>query len=141
MNTPIVFPDVELWAVGYLQEKLPDFGYTLWTAAAPGDAKVFVSNTRQTQKTAIWVRRDGGPTLDVVREAARLGINIFAPTEQKAGDLARVVSALMRAAADGAPVVRVSQPTGPTPIADATGPRRFLSLEVVVRGSQLDPTP
>lgn len=126
MTTMVIFPDVELWATGYLRTALAAHGY-------PG---MFVSNRRETQTTAVWVRRDGGPTLDVVREAARLGVNVFAPTEQAVGDLARTVSALLRAAADGAPVVKVIQPLGPSPIPNVT-PQRYMTFEVTVRGTAL----
>lgn len=130
MSTPIVFPDVELVITSYLRTALADYGYP----------DMFVSNRRGTQTQAVWVRRDGGPTLDVVREAARVGVNVFDATEQKVANLAQTVSALMRVAADGAPIVRVEQIAGPSPIADAT-PRRYLTFEVVVRGSELAPTP
>lgn len=126
MSAPIIFPDVELWATGYLRTALASYGY-------PG---TFVSNRRESQATAVWVRRDGGPTLDVVRETARVGVNVFAPTEQAATNLARTVSALLRDAADGNPVVRVEQVAGPSPIADTT-PRRFMSFEITVRGTAL----
>lgn len=130
MSTPIVFPDVELVITSYLRTQLASYGY-------PG---IFVSNRRESQTQAVWVRRDGGPTLDVVREAARVGVNVFDATEQKVANLAQTVSALMRIAADGAPIVRVVQTAGPSPIADAT-PRRYLTFEVTVRGSELAPTP
>ena len=130
MTTPIIFPDVELWATAYLRTALAAYGY-------PG---TFVSNARGTQTTAVWVRRDGGPALDQVREAARLGVNVFAPTEQAVANLARTVSALLVAAADGAPVVKVTQTSGPSPIADAS-PRRFMTFEITVRGAELAPTP
>jgi hypothetical protein len=123
---PIVFPDVELVLTTYLRSKLADHGY----------ASVYVSNVRGTQAVAVWVRRDGGSVLDVVREGARVGINVFAQSELAASNLARVVSALMRAAADGSPIVRVTEVMGSTPIADAT-PRRYLTFEVVVRGMEL----
>jgi len=127
MSTPVIFPDIELWATDYLRATLADYGY-------PG---TFVSNKREKQATAVWVRRDGGPTLDVVREAARLSVNVFAPSEQDATDLARTVSALIRAAADGSPVVRVRQSLGPSPIPNST-PQRFMTFEVTVRGATLD---
>lgn len=127
---PIIFPDVELHFTGYLRTALAAYGY-------PG---TFVSNRRETQTTAVWVRRDGGPELDQVREAARLGINVYAPTEQAVTNLARTVSALMRASADGNPVVKVEQSSGPSPIADETGkPRRYMTFEVWVRGATLTP--
>jgi hypothetical protein len=141
MTTPIVFPDIELWATTYLRSVLPSYGYTLWTAASPGDEKVFVSNKRETQKTAVWVRRDGGQALDVVREAPRLSVNVFATSDKKATDLALRVSALLRSAPDGAPVLKVEQMLGPSPIADASGPHMFMTFELQVRGSALLPTP
>lgn len=127
MSTPIVFPDVELWATGYLRTALAAHGY----------AGTFVSNRRENQAVAVWIRRDGGPTLDPIREVARLGVNVFAKTEQAATDLGRTVSALLRAAADGDPVLRVEQVAGPSPIADTSGPRRFMSFELTVRGVEM----
>jgi hypothetical protein len=64
-------------------------------------------------------------------------VNVFHTTEQKVGDLARTVSALLRAAADGLPVTRVVQTSGPSPIADASGPRRFMTFELTTRGTEL----
>jgi hypothetical protein len=124
--TPVIFPDVELELVGYLRTALAAHGYP----------DTFVSNRRESQPTAVWVRRDGGPTLDVVREAARVGVNVYALTEQAVTNLARTVSALLRTAADGDPVVKVEQSMGPSPIADAS-PRRYMTFEVWVRGTQL----
>lgn len=124
---PIIFPDVELVLTGYLRTALATRGY-------PG---VFVSNQRGTQTTAVWVRRDGGPSLDQVREAARVGVNVFSDTEQRTNDLARTVSALLRASADGNPVVKVTQTLGPSPVADASGPRRYMTFEVTTRGTEL----
>lgn len=126
---PVIFADLELWATGYLRAALADYGYPA----------MFVSNTRGTQATAVWVRRDGGAQRDLVHETPRLGVNVFAPTEQAVADLARTVSALL-VAADTAPVIRVTQVSGPSPIADST-PRRFMTFELIVRGAELAPTP
>lgn len=128
MRPTIIFPDVELWATDYLRTALAANGY-------PG---VFVSNRRESQQAAVWVRRDGGPVLDEVRESARLGVNVFAASEQEASNLARTVSALLRAGADGTPVLRVQQTSGPSPIADGA-PRRYMTFELVTRGSALNP--
>lgn len=122
-----MFPDVELWATTYLRDALKLHGYT----------GVYVSNHYLQKPVEVWVRRDGGPVLDQVREAARLTINVFATgdNDQPVSDLARTVSAIMRAGAVG-PVVRVTQTTGPTPVPD-TLPRRLIAFEVVVRGTEL----
>jgi hypothetical protein len=125
----VIFPDLELWATGYLRTALATYGY-------PG---MFVSNQRGTQPTAVWVRRDGGAQRDIAHEIPRLGVNVFAATEQEVADLARTVSALL-VAADAPPIARVTQVSGPSPIADS-GPRRFMTFEFIVRGAELAPTP
>jgi hypothetical protein len=130
VTTPVIFPDVELWATGYLRTALASHGY-------PG---MFVSNKRESQATAVQVRRDGGPAGQVL-ETPRLGVNVYAPTEQAVTDLARTVSALLRAAPDGSPVTRVTQTSGPSPIPDESGPRRYMTFELTVRGADLAPTP
>lgn len=131
MTTPIIFPDVELEVCAYLRTALAAHGY-------PG---MYVGNTRGTATPAVWVRRDGGPEQDKVLEVPRLGVNVFHTTEQKVGDLARAVSALLRAAPDGEPITRLVQTSGPSPIADASGPRRYMTFELTVRGANLAPTP
>jgi len=126
MSVPIVFPDVELWACSYLRPALSAHGY----------AGTYVSNKRNTAAVAVWVRRDGGGTLDQVREAPRLTVNVFHSTEQGVTDLARTVAALLVASPDGNPVLRVTEVAGPTPVADS-GPRRYMTFELVVRGVEL----
>lgn len=133
MLPAVVFPDVELWATGWLRTAL---------AARPEAyaANVFVGtavpSTRRDRM--VTIRRDGGPRLDATREAARLGVNVWGKTEQEASDLARLVRALLWAAPDGNPVCRVDELAGPSPVADESGqPRRFLTFELTVRGSDL----
>lgn len=128
MSTPVIFPDLELVVAGYLRTALAAYGY-------PG---MFVSNARGTQATAVWVRRDGGPTIDVIREQPRLSTNVFAPTEKDVNDLARTVAALLRAMPRQY-AVDVDEVSGPTPIADSS-PRRFMSHQITVRGSELAPS-
>lgn len=127
MSTAIIFPDVELWACGYLRTALAAHGF-------PG---MYVSNRYAGRTTEVWVRRDGGRVLDdTVREAPRLGINAFAQTEQGATDLARTVSAILLGSANGLPICKAEQVLGPSPVAD-TLPRRFMTFEFVVRGVAL----
>jgi len=129
----VEFPDVELWATTYLRAAL---------AARPepyaAGVKVGVAVPATRADRMVQVRRDGGPRLDATREAARLGVNVWGKTEQEATDLARLVRALLGGAADGKPVCRVTELSGPSPVADESGqPRRFLTFELVVRGSNL----
>lgn len=131
MKPVVIFPDIELVVTTYLRTALASYGYP----------SVFVSNKRGTQTTAVWVRHDGGPALDQVRESARVGVNVYAPTEQDADDLARTVSALLVASPNGNPIVRAEQSSSPSGVAEVNGARRFMSFEFTVRGSDLAPTP
>lgn len=131
MAEVVVFPDVELWATGHLRSALA-------ARAESYAADVFVSNAVPAGRRdrMVIVRRDGGPRLDVVREAARLTVRVWGKTEQEATDLARLVRALLWAAPNGAPVLKVSDLSGPSPVADESGqPLRLMSFEVIVRGA------
>lgn len=128
MSVPIIFPDVEMWATTYLRDALAAHGF-------PG---IYVSNRRGTQDVAVWVRRDGGGPRSQVLEAAQVGINVYykGSTDSDVSLLARVTAALLRGAADGKPVCRVTELIGPSPVAD-TIPRRYMTFEVLVRGLEL----
>lgn len=132
MSLPLVaFPDVELWAAGYLRTALA-------ARTEPYAAGVFVSNAVPSTRRdrMVIVRRDGGPRLDAVREVARLGVNVWGSTEQEVTNLTRLVRALLWAAPDGKPVCKAVENSGPSSIPDAQ-PRRFMTFELTVRGSDL----
>lgn len=126
MTLPVVvFPDVELWTTEYLRTAL-------------ADSTVFVGNVDKSTKTKrVIVRRDGGPTLSPVTEAARLGVRVFAPTEQAATDLARLVQAHLSASPGNGPVRRYRGLSGPSAVADPAGPLRYFTCELTVVGSAL----
>jgi hypothetical protein len=88
---------------------------------------------------SVWVRRDGGSRLDVIRETARLAFNVYDatdPTGKAVEDLAQLVRALIGACPDGRPVLAVSSVTAPMQIDDPNGqPRRYLTADLIVRGS------
>lgn len=135
MRAPVViFPDAELFFTGFTRDALSD-------RPEPYTSGVRVDNKTPNPRADRMVsfRRDGGPRLDMVREVARLGINVWGRTEQEVTDLARLVGALVGASADGMPVISVSQ-NGPSPVPDESGqPRRFFTIEAVMRGVQLAP--
>jgi hypothetical protein len=128
MIAPIIFPDVELWLTGYLRDALSLHGF-------PG---VFVSNRRESQTVAVWVRRDGGAPVNQVLDYAQVGINVFhaGSTDEAVSRLARLTSALLRSAADGKPVCRVEEVMGPSPVADSL-PRRYMTFALTLRGVEL----
>jgi hypothetical protein len=126
-----IFPDVELWACGFLQAELA-------ARPEPYAAGVYVGNTVPEQRAArmVVVRRDGGPRLDRTRELARLTVRTWANSEQEVTDLGRLVAALLWTAPDGQPVIRVEQSTGLTPVADdSRQPLRLQTFELTVRGT------
>lgn len=131
MFPPVTFPDVELFLTGWLRAAL-----AVRTEAFK--AGVVVSNAVPTTRPArlVTIRRDGGPRLDVARESARIGVNVYAATEQDASNLTRLVRALLWACSDGAPICRVVELSGPSPVADVV-PRRYLTFELIVRGANL----
>lgn len=131
---PILFADAELWATTYLRAAL---------AARDEDYAVgaFVSNEvpNPRRDRMVIVRRDGGNATNF-RDRPRLSVRVWAMTEQDATDLARLVAALLWAAPDGDPVLKVEQQSGPTPIADTSGqPLRYQLFDIHTRGEALTP--
>lgn len=122
----VVFPDAELWAVGYVR-------------AALADSSVFVGNVdgSTTKTKRVVIRRDGGPQTSPVTEVARLGVRVFAPSEQAATDLARLVQAHLAASTGEGPVRRYRGLSGPSSVADPAGPMRYLTCELTVVGTAL----
>lgn len=133
MTQPVlVFPDVEMWACTYLRQALA-------ARAEPYAANVYVGNVvpdKRAQRMAV-VRRDGGARQDRTPwDHARLTVRVWAGSEQEVNDLSRLVAALLWAAPDGDPVIRVQQETGPTPVADdSRQPLRLQTFDLTVRGS------
>jgi len=128
----VIFPDVELWATTFLRAAL---------AARPESfSNAYVSNAvpQSRRDRMVIVRRDGGPRVTVATEAARLGVRVWGKTEKDVTDLTRLVRALLTNAADGNPVCRVEDLSGPSAVPDESGqPLRFFTLELTVRGIPL----
>lgn len=126
----VIFPDVELWATGYLRTELEN-------RPEPYTADVYVSNVVPDTRRArmVVVRHDGGPQQSHTRQIARLTVRVWASSEQECNDLARMVAALLWAAPTGEPVIQVGQPTGPTPVPDPSRqPLRLQTFDVTIRG-------
>ena len=129
----VIFDDIELWVTGHLRTVLA-------VRTEPYTDGVFVSNRVPTTRRdrMVIVRRDGGPRLDAVREAARIGVRVWALTDQDATDLARLTAVLLWASPDGSPVCKVSQLSGPSWTTDESGASILYStFELIVRGTQL----
>lgn len=132
MALPLVaFDDVELLLTTYLRTALN-------ARTEPYVIGVKISNKTPNPLPTrlVTIRRDGGPRLDVAREAARVGVNVWAATEQDVSDLARLVRALIWACPTGSPICKVTELSGPSPIADVA-PKRYLTYELVVKGTSI----
>lgn len=130
-----VFPDVELVLTGFLRDVLP----TLAAGGATYAADVAVANRLPNPRPprAVTVRQDGGRRRDEVSLVARVGVNVWAMTEQDATDLARLVAAALEAWTPP-PVEHVQSMAAFSAIADESGqPRRYGSFEVTVTGTPL----
>lgn len=136
MTQAILFPDVEVWAINYLSSALAP----LVSTYAYADAYVANALPQTRRPRQVIVRRDGGPRLDLVRDAARLTVRVYGRNDGEAAELAALVRALLGAAADGStPVVRVRELAGPLPVPDANGQPdyRLMTVEVTVKGTPL----
>jgi hypothetical protein len=140
MTLPVVlFDDLELWATGALRTALT-------ARTEPYTDDVYVSNDVPLNPTTgeperrprmVTIRRDGGPrALKAPLETARMGVNVYAETDQDANDLARMTAALLWSFPDGDPVTQVNQILGPTVIDDQSRqPRRYMTFEFTARGT------
>lgn len=126
-----IFPDVELWATGYLRTALA-------ARSEPFAAGVYVSNTKPSTNRArtVVVRRDGGPQRGLF-DFPRMSVRVWADKEQDAADLARLVQALLVVSPGNGPVVAASVLSGPQGIPDDSQPQKYLSVELQTRGSAL----
>jgi hypothetical protein len=123
-------PDTELVVTGLLRTALT-------ARTEPYAASVRVSNTKSdTSARQVTVRRDGGPQRGLF-DFPRLGVNVWAATEQDVINLAALVQALLLDSPGTAGIVQATSLSGPTPIPDAAGPRRYLTLELKIRCADL----
>lgn len=126
----VIHDDIELWATARIRALLA-------TRSEPYAMNVYVSNTTPSARRdrMVIIRRDGGGRLDAVREAPRLGINVWAKTEQDANNLGRMVAALLAASPDGNPVSRVTITGGPYAVEESsTHEVRYITAEVISKG-------
>lgn len=140
--TPLLFPDVELVLTAYLRSAL---------AGRPESyaQDVYVSNRvpHPRRDRMVIIRRDGGSG-DGLFDAARVSFRVWAgvplrtgghgPNEKAATDLSRLVNALLRAAPNGNPIVRVVPQSGPTPVPDDSEQSlRYSVADVYTRAANL----
>lgn len=83
------------------------------------------------------VRSDGGPMVDQVQTVARIGVNLWAPSEADAFDMAAVTEKALLGSVDGLVVLGMTSVSGPVPIGEASQPakRIYMTFEAVLAGS------
>ena len=139
MSLPVVlFDDLELWATTALRAALVARSEPYTDDVYVGRDMPFNAVTKEPERRPrmVTIRRDGGPRLDATRELARVGVNVWAETDQDANDLARMVAALLWSLPDGEPVCKVTQTLGPSAIADESRqPRIYMTFELIARGA------
>lgn len=129
---PIIFPDIEQVLTARIRAAL--------TGRTEAHAQnVYVSNSTPNPRRdrMVIVRRDGGP-VTATRDQPRVGINVWATSEQHATALASLVTAILRSLPDGSPILAVPYISGASPVADESeAPRRYLTAEIHTRGVPL----
>jgi hypothetical protein len=127
---PILFPDAERLAIAVLTTALGNR-----SEEYAQDVYLDVTEPQTRRRRQVVVRRDGGRRLDLVREAPRLTFRVWGRDDTETGDLARLVAALLGAAADGStPLLRVTT-SGPYRVPGTD--YRLLTAEFTVKGSPL----
>lgn len=123
----VLFPDIELWATGYLRTALA-------AREEPYAANVWVDNKKPSTNKAriVAVRRDGGAQVGL-RDFPRLTVRVWADKEQDASDLSRLVCALMVNARGSGHVANVGVIAGPMGVPDSAQPQKFMTFEVTTR--------
>lgn len=127
----VVHPDVVLHATTRVRT---------WIGERPGlfPAPVWVSSTVPDPRRdrMVIIRRDGGPGLPGNRDAPRVTVNVWAPSEAEVNQLAARIRALLVALlADGQPVCRVDDLSGPVAVPDDSRQHRvFFTQEWITRG-------
>lgn len=125
----IVTPDVELWWTGWLRAALAARSEPYVTGV-----KVGVVTPDPLPARLVTFRRDGGPREDFLHSTARLGINVWAMTEQDVTNLAGLVEGLVLSVRTTGAVEAVRSVSGPSPVPDSQ-PRRFFTVEAITRGA------
>lgn len=129
MSLPVVlFTDIELATTTYLRAALASRAEPVTVGVKVGTT---VPNPRPVR--LVTVRRDGGPRINPAREVARIGVNVWAGTEQEASDLAGLVRGLLGAMPGTTPVTKVTELSGPSPIPEDSGARRYMTYELLAR--------
>lgn len=128
----VIFPDTVPWVRSKALASVASLGVTAHVATKLPDPAAG-------HRRIVQIRNDSGQTLDMLK-IERYGVNVYAPTVQEAGLIARTISADIVAGPDGTPVVAAAGGTGPYEIADDEDAlddlaHVYFTVELTVRGT------
>lgn len=130
----LIFPDIGLWATGYLSAALAARN----EAYAAGAVVTGYWTADAMPARLVTVRDDGGPREGPVTKRCSVAVNVWADTEKDCTDLALLVAGLLEEAPGQGAVVAHDGATGPVWVRDNTSKaHRYLTADLVVRGADL----
>lgn len=122
----VIYPDAELVLTTALRGAL----------VAAGRPDVYVDRAVTSKRPLVVLTRDGGASSDL-RDRPRIRVRTFGATAQAAGDLARLVNALLMDLPGSNGILRAEILSGPYEVPDASGPLRYALVEFHIRGEAL----
>ena len=136
MMPAVIFPDVEKVLVAAFNSELAARSESYAQDVVVATKKPAADQVPYPSRILI-IRSDGGPKLDWVRKAERVGITIWANTYADASDLARLVEAIT-VTMTGESIKLAQIVLSPIRI-DEAGPQecRYMTLELITKGSTL----
>lgn len=137
-DTLVIPADLELFLCTYVRALVPNYplltGFEFTNHEPDVDAADF-------PKKLVVFRDDSGDWLSVVSQERSIGVSVLAETDKLAGDVARLLVAIVRncaAVAHGNPVAAVTQSNGPySVVEDQPRARYYATHTLVVVGESL----
>lgn len=127
----VLFPDVRTIVPAYLRTALTG-------RSEPYAQDVEVGATKPDTNTGrfVTVRRDGGVSREVF-DYPRVGVRVWADTEDDAVDLALLIKYLLQIAPGHGQIAGVASIGGPSGIPDDSQYQQYLTAELMLRGIDL----
>lgn len=122
----LMSPDIETVLPAILRARL---------AALPRGWTVSAGRNRGTRPLAVTVQRAGGNITGKL-DRPRLLINVYAPTDALANDLANDVVSILGDIRDSSPIVKVDA-SGPSSLLNDNEAHRFIAADAIVLRTQL----
>lgn len=100
-------------------------------AALPRAWSASVGRDRGSKPLAVTIQRAGGPTRGKL-DYPRLIINVYAPTDAQANDLANDVVTVLGNIRGSHPIVKIDVTSGPSSVLNDTERQRFIAADALI---------